>query len=248
MAAVRSRPASTPTSRSGVRRTSASSGVVAWRSAEGALKEGPLRSAVDDDRLSADVGRARRGEKADDVPELARLAPAAKRDVGEHLGGRSFWVEVGQPIGGDAPGCDAVDRDATRSKLARERLQPAADGRPEGVGEREMLGGLLRGDGRDREDAPGRALLQLRQAKVHEANERLEHQLERLLERVWRHVRAAARRRATGVPDEDVQAAERLERLRDGALEIARERHVAADGERADPVRLALEHVAPAGE
>ena len=111
-----------------------------------------------------------------------------------------------------------------------------------------MVGGLLRGDGRDREDAAGRALLQLRQAEVHEANEGLEHQLERLLERVRCHVRAAARRRATGVPDEDIQAAERLERLRDGALEIARERHVAADGERADPVRLALEHVAPAGE
>ena len=53
-----------------------------------------------------------------------------------------------------------------------------------------------------------------------------------------------ARRRPAGVPDEDVEPAERLDRLRDGALEVLRERHVAADGERAEPVGLAFEHVA----
>ena len=54
--------------------------------------------------------------------------------------------------------------------------------------------------------------------------------------------------RAARVPDEDVEAAEGLDRLGDGALEILRQRHVAADGERAEAVRLALEHVARARE
>ena len=48
--------------------------------------------------------------------------------------------------------------------------------------------------------------------------------------------------------DDDVDAAESLDRLLDEALEVVRDCHVAADGEPAEPVRLALEGVAPPGE
>jgi hypothetical protein len=88
----------------------------------------------------------------------------------------------------------------------------------------------------------------MRQGEVDEADGRLEHHLEGLLERVGRHVGPGAGRRTTRVPDEDVEASERLERLCDRALEVLRERDVATHGERADPVGFALEHVAPPSE
>ena len=47
------------------------------------------------------------------------------------------------------------------------------------------------------------------------------------------------------VVDDDVDAAESLDRLLDEALEVVRDCHVAADGERAEPICLALSVAAP---
>ena len=73
---------------------------------------------------------------------------------------------------------------------------------------------------------------------------REEEQLDRLLERLGGDPDRRPGRRAAAVPDEDVDAAERLHRLLDDGLEVARVRDVAAYGERADAVGLALEDVA----
>ena len=57
-----------------------------------------------------------------------------------------------------------------------------------------------------------------------------------------------SRRRASAVPHEDVDAAERGNGLPDDRLEIARIRDVTAHGERTDPIRFALQHVTPPRE
>ena len=59
------------------------------------------------------------------------------------------------------------------------------------------------------------------------------------------HLERGRSRRAAGVVDDRVDAAERLDRPLDEPLEVAGDGDVAADGEGAQPVGLALEHVAP---
>ena len=54
--------------------------------------------------------------------------------------------------------------------------------------------------------------------------------------------------RAARVPDEDVDAAERLQRALDHGAERARVGDVAAHGERPDAIGLALQHLSPARE
>src|SRR5207302_8265892 len=61
-------------------------------------------------------------------------------------------------------------------------------------------------------------------------------------------VEGGAARRAAAVVHEDVDAAEGFERALDEALEVTRVRQVAANGERAEALGLALEEVAAAGE
>ena len=62
-----------------------------------ASKERSLQAAVDDDRLPGDVARAVGREEADDVAELARVAPAAQRDLRSVLLGRSVRIELVEP-------------------------------------------------------------------------------------------------------------------------------------------------------
>ena len=107
---------------------------------------------------------------------------------------------------------------------------------------------LLSGQRRDREHASARAPLEVGQAQLHDADRRQEHQLDRVLQRLRRNLRARPRRRTGRVPDEDVEAAERLQRGRDRPLEVVRKRDVAADRERPDPVGLPLEHIPPPRE
>ena len=71
-----------------------------------------------------------------------------------------------------------------------------------------------------------------------------EEELERRLEAVVGHVAGLAGGRAARVPDEDVDAAERLECLRDEPLEICDVGDVAAHRERADAVGVALQLLA----
>jgi hypothetical protein len=88
----------------------------------------------------------------------------------------------------------------------------------------------------------------VRQAQLDEANSRDEQQLERALEVVGRQLRRRLGRRPAGVPDRDVDAAERVERSLHEPLQVGRVGHVPADGERADPLGVELELLAAAGE
>ena len=111
-----------------------------------------------------------------------------------------------------------------------------------------MVGRLLRRERGDRDDAAALARLEVGEAEVEEPDGRHEEDLDRMLERLGRDRGRGAGRRAAGVPDEHVDAAERLHGRLDRALEILGDRDVAADGERSDAVGLALEQVAPACE
>ena len=86
------------------------------------------------------------------------------------------------------------------------------------------------------------------EARADEPHGRHDHQLDRLLERVRRHLGARSGRGPARVPDDDVDTAERLQGRGDDPLEVLREADVPAHGERSDPVGLAFQHVAPAGE
>jgi hypothetical protein len=88
----------------------------------------------------------------------------------------------------------------------------------------------------------------VREAQADEPHRGGEEQLEGGLEPVVGHVGRLARRRAAGVPHEDVNPVEGLERLRDEAVEVSDVRDVAAHRERADPVGIPLELLAPARE
>ena len=88
----------------------------------------------------------------------------------------------------------------------------------------------------------------MRAAEVRQSDRREEQQFDRGLDGSRVEVDGRAPRRAAAVVHEDVDAAEGLERALDEALEVARVRQVAADGEGADPLGLALEDVAAARE
>ena len=104
---------------------------------------------------------------------------------------------------------------------------------------------LLRGERRDRDDPPAAAAVEVGKRERDEPNGGLQHQLDRVVDGFRRHFGAGARRRPARVPHEDVEPAEGGHRLLDGVLEIARNRHVTADAERADSLCLALEQLAP---
>ncbi len=171
-------------------------------------------------------------------------APASDRDRFQVGFRRSFWVELRESRGLDAARRDAVHRDAARAELAGERLCPAVDTGPHGITEREMLSRFFRGKRGEDENSTASALHEIGQAEVDQAHGREEEQFDGLLERLGADRDCRPRRWTAAVPDEDVDAPERLYRLPHDGLEIARVRDVAAHGESADSVGLALEHVA----
>ncbi len=95
---------------------------------------------------------------------------------------------------------------------------------------------------------PPALLLQVRQRGADERDGRAEEEPVRAVERVGIGVERAAGRRAAAVPDEDVEAAEALDRGRDGALEIGVVGHVAGDRDAAEARRVLLELVGAARE
>ena len=70
----------------------------------------------------------------------------------------------------------------------------------------------------------------VRQAERHESNRRCEEELDGFLESLDGHADRRSGRRPAGVPDEDVDAAEGLDRSLDDCLEVAGIRDVAANG------------------
>src|SRR5256885_1463389 len=120
MPATTTSPTSAPPTRAGVKRR-ATPLKPTRRSEQRALK-----AAVDDERLTADVARPLGGQEAHDVAELLRLAPAAQRDVGQVVLPRPVRIELLETRRRDPSRRDAVDGNAPRAQLARQRLEPAA--------------------------------------------------------------------------------------------------------------------------
>jgi hypothetical protein len=108
--------------------------------------------------------------------------------------------------------------------------------------------GLLHRARGDADDAASGTLLEVREAQPHKPDGGDEQQLEGGFQRVVADLRCPCGRWATRVPDDDVDAAERLDGLRDDTLEIADIRHVTPYPKRADPVCLPVELLAAAGE
>ena len=88
----------------------------------------------------------------------------------------------------------------------------------------------MRGGRREHQDPPACALHEVRQAERHESNRRCEEELDGFLESLDGHADRRSGRRPAGVPDEDVDAAEGLDRSLDDCLEVAGIRDVAANG------------------
>jgi hypothetical protein len=84
--------------------------------------------------------------------------------------------------------------------------------------------------------------------EVRQPDRRDQEQLDGCLYVFLGHLERGRARRAAAVVDEDVDAAERLERLLDEAFQILRVRDVAADGEGSEALRLACELIAAARE
>src|SRR5205085_7158153 len=92
------------------------------------------------------------------------------------------------------------------------------------------------------------ASLEVRQAEVREADRGEEEELDRALDLLVDDAGGRAWRWPAAVVDEDVDPAERADRLLDEPVEVAGDRDVADDGERPEPLGLSLEHRAPPRE
>ena len=95
---------------------------------------------------------------------------------------------------------------------------------------------------------PASLLRRWRRQRFVRPHGRDEQQRDRRLERLLGHLEGGAARRAAAVVDEDVDAAEGLDGAPHQPLAVLRVGDVAADRQAADPLGLALEHLAPAGE
>ncbi len=160
-----------------------------------------------------DVGRTRRAEERDRVGDLARLAEAARRDqalVGRARAGRivAARVDVLHAVGVDVAGRDRVHGDAVRALVLRQRLGPADHAGAVDVREQQAVVRLLHGGRRDVDDPPAAALAQLGQRHPRQAQRRHQRQLPGVAPGVLVEVLEATGRRAAGVVDEDVEAAE----------------------------------------
>src|SRR5919197_446590 len=211
-------------------------------------EERPREAAVHRNDRAGDVASALRREEADEVGDLLRSAQPAQRDRLEVDLARSLGVDLTYPLGIDASGSDRVDGDPFRADLPRERLRPADHARTDGVRQHKALDRLAHGARRDVDDAPVAALLEVGEAECGQPDDRQEQELDAALYRLGIRVDRRAAGWPAAVVDEDVDPAEGLDRPVDEPAEIARRADVAADGERCQTFRLALEHVAAPGE
>ena len=146
------------------------------------------------------------------------------------------------------PGCDRVDGHPVGADLAGERLRPADHSGAHRVREREVVDRIAHRARRDVHDASVSASAKLRQAEVGQADRREQQKLDGALHGLVGDLECGPARRAAAVVDEDVDSAERLDRLLDESREVLRVGQVAADRQPAEAIRLARELVAPAGE
>ena len=206
-------------------------------------------AAVDGDDGARHVRGAVGGEEHRDRRDLRRGAESAHGDLPEVALGRAVGaVHLPQPLGVDPARGDRVHGDPLRPELARQRLQPADDTRPHRVREGEVRERLPHRRGLDRDDASAAALTEMGQAPADQRHVRGEEERDGLLDRLRRHRRRRPGRRPAPVQHEHVEAAERPHRRLHEPLEVLRDREVALDGERADPLRLALEELPAARE
>ena len=133
------------------------------------------------------------------------------------------------------------------SSRASDFAQPTTPGRID-VREREVVDRLANGARRDVDDAAGRASLEVRKAEARQPDDRDEQELHRGLHLLGVELGGGRTRRAARVVDEDVDASVRVDGRLHEPLEVVGARHVADDGEAADPLGLALDELAAARE
>src|SRR5215211_5262914 len=147
-------------------------------------EEAARQSPIDGDDGAGDVARGIRGEEADDVRHLLRLAKAPQRDRLEVRRARLALVRLGKACRLDPARRNRVDGDLLRPELARDRLRPADDARTDGIREREVLDRLAHRARFDVDHAPASAALELRPAELGQADRREQEQLDRALDLV----------------------------------------------------------------
>ncbi len=209
-----------------------------------AIQKCSVQSAVNGNDGARHVGRPRRGEEADHVPDFARCAEASQGNGLEVLARGAVGVDLADPRGVDPSGGDRVDRDPLWAELPGECLRPADHTRPHDVGEREVVDRLLHGARGDVHDAAVRALAEVGEAQPREPDRRQKEQLDGFLDERVGQVDTSGPRRSARVVHEHVDPAEGLDRLLDEPLQVGRVRDVAAHAERSEAVGLAVERLA----
>jgi hypothetical protein len=132
--------------------------------------------------------------------------------------------------------------------LPGEGVRPADHARADRVREREVVERLADGARLDVDHAPASTFAEMGEAEVRQSDGGEQQELDGALDVIVGEARGGCARRAAAVVDEDVDPAERLERGLDQSLQVLWVGQVAADGQCSEPLRLALEQLAAAGE
>ena len=184
-------------------------------------------------------------------PNSRGVPEAAERDLRELVGRRpARAVELGHARRVDAPGRDAVDGDAFGAELARERLRPAGEHRGGSCSRaRAAPTGSFTATDVMQTTRPASLCSQVREAEAHEADSGHEQQLERAASSCSSVISDALL--AGGPPEFQTTMSmppNASTVLPTSRSRSARVRDVSADGERADPLGVALELLAPPRE
>src|SRR3989441_898327 len=191
-------------------------------------EDGAREAAVHLEHGAADVARPLRAEERDRRGELVGPSHAAHRDVGDHLlhhllRGALLALGAGlrellDPLRGDESRADDVDGDPVRRHLVRERLREAEHAGARGGREDEPRERLLRGHGREANDAAELHLAHDGNRGAGEVHRREQVQLDRAVKRLPGLVAERCRRRTARVAEQHVQPAQLARHPLDQAL------------------------------
>src|SRR3989475_8911692 len=185
------------------------------------------RTAIDSERLAGDVARLLRTEERTRGAELRRVAQPTHRRGGRHtldlffrIGARGYG-HLADAVGEDAVRGEAVDGDAVWSELARKGLRETRHRGAHRVRQGDIGDRLADRDRRDAHDSAFPRSLQVRQPGSDQPHRAHEREVKGDLPQLERRALESARRRATGVDDQHIEAGQPLDRRLDEGLGFA---------------------------
>ena len=201
------------------RRTSAHEARIV-RAGKSRLEQAASEAAVDRDDGARDVRGAVGGQEADHVADLPGAADAPQRDLRDRLR-RSETLRAAARVSMRPGAIELTVMPSAPTSRARDFAQPTTPGRTafesarRPIGSRTVLDSMLIDPAAPTRRRWGR---QRSVSRIAESSSKVDRRLEPL----DRQLERRAARRAAAVVDEDVDAAERLQRLVDEPLQVAR--------------------------